>query len=330
MGLAEDRGGTDLTVNSLLVGASGPGQAGTSITTVDNATTVNVGASGTAGTLNVFPATASKGKFVVTATNNTGNTLTTLTNAAMGQATVLSIPDPGAATANVLLDTATVPATFAAGTTSKAPITLTAGTNLTAAAAGAVEFDGTAFYATSTASSRQQVDAEQFTILASDFPLTVSASAQKAFNASSTGAITLVSGKTYAFEAAYTVADSGGTGAVSRSMGILFGGTASLTSIAYSVNGVTQTSANTPITGGVGGFVNVATVVTAAPANTGNTLFYNININGVLTINSGGTLIPQIQQSANNTGGTPALAMKTGSFFRIWEMAGTGTVGNWS
>jgi len=34
-----------------------------------------------------------------------GNTLLTITNAAMGQATVLTIPDPGATTANYLLDT---------------------------------------------------------------------------------------------------------------------------------------------------------------------------------------------------------------------------------
>ena len=104
-GTAIDLGGTDVTVNRLLVGATGPGQVGTDITTTEGATTINAGASGTAGTLNVFPSTASKGTFTLTATNNTGNTITTLKNAAMGQATVISIPDPGTSTANVLLDT---------------------------------------------------------------------------------------------------------------------------------------------------------------------------------------------------------------------------------
>jgi len=61
--------------------------------------------SGTAGTLASFPGTASKGSLVVAAVANTGNTLTTISNAAMGQATVVSIPDPGAATANFLLNT---------------------------------------------------------------------------------------------------------------------------------------------------------------------------------------------------------------------------------
>ena len=41
---------------------------------------------------------------------------------------------------------------LAAGTTSLAPLTFQSGTNLTTAAAGDVEFDGTAFYASAAAS----------------------------------------------------------------------------------------------------------------------------------------------------------------------------------
>jgi hypothetical protein len=52
----------------------------------------------------VLPAPSTqKGELIVKATDNDGDTVTTLTNAAMGQATVISLPDPGAATANVLL-----------------------------------------------------------------------------------------------------------------------------------------------------------------------------------------------------------------------------------
>jgi hypothetical protein len=73
------------------------------------ATTGNLvaGSSGHAGTVTSFPATASKGSLILAAVNNTGNTNTTISNAAMGQASVVSIPDPGAATANFLLDTGT-------------------------------------------------------------------------------------------------------------------------------------------------------------------------------------------------------------------------------
>ena len=50
---------------------------------------------------------------------------------------------------------------LAAGTTSVAPFNLTSGTNLTTATAGAVEYDGTVFYATPTASQRGVITAEQ-------------------------------------------------------------------------------------------------------------------------------------------------------------------------
>lgn len=69
-------------------------------------TNLDAGASGTAGTVDVFPTTASKGKLILSAVANDGDTNVTLTNAAMAQASVISIPDPGAATANVLLTSA--------------------------------------------------------------------------------------------------------------------------------------------------------------------------------------------------------------------------------
>ncbi|MES2218980.1 MAG: hypothetical protein V4501_11280 [Pseudomonadota bacterium] len=83
--------------------------------TVDELT---LGSSGNAGLLDIYPATASKGRVRIIATDNTGNTLTTLTNAAMGQASVISIPDPGASTANIILSKgATSPQTMSTGLT---------------------------------------------------------------------------------------------------------------------------------------------------------------------------------------------------------------------
>jgi hypothetical protein len=53
-------------------------------------------------------------------------------------------------------------ATFVAGTTAIAPYTMTSGTNLTSAAAGACEYDGTNFYQTiDTTSGRGAVDVQQ-------------------------------------------------------------------------------------------------------------------------------------------------------------------------
>ncbi|MDP3972434.1 MAG: hypothetical protein Q8P61_05955, partial [Candidatus Nanopelagicales bacterium] len=58
-------------------------------------TDLDLGASGTAGSLDIFPTTASKGKVRFTATDNTNDDALTITNAAMGQASTLTIPDPG-------------------------------------------------------------------------------------------------------------------------------------------------------------------------------------------------------------------------------------------
>lgn len=88
------------------VGATTPstGVFTTLTSTTSNGTTYNAGASGTAGTLNVFPTTAAKGKLILSAVDNTGAFNSTLRNADIGQATVYSLPDPGAATANLLTD----------------------------------------------------------------------------------------------------------------------------------------------------------------------------------------------------------------------------------
>jgi hypothetical protein len=85
---------------------------------------IQAGLSGTAGTLASYPATAAKGSLILKGVANTGNTNTTISNAAMGQASVISIPDPGAATANFLLDAGTNDAgTFTALTATTANIT---------------------------------------------------------------------------------------------------------------------------------------------------------------------------------------------------------------
>lgn len=68
-----------------------------------DAVNIDAGASGTAGSVDVFPTTASKGKLTITCTDQTGNTTVGLVAGAMGQGTTITIPDPGAATANVLL-----------------------------------------------------------------------------------------------------------------------------------------------------------------------------------------------------------------------------------
>lgn len=70
--------------------------------------TAGIATGGTAGGLTLFPATASNGSFVLTPVGNAGNfALTVSPKSTLGQASTITIPDPGAATANFVLDAGT-------------------------------------------------------------------------------------------------------------------------------------------------------------------------------------------------------------------------------
>ena len=73
-------------------------------------TAVSAGQSGTAGALDVFPATAIKGKTEFTAADNSGNTTTTIRTAAQAGARTYTIPDEGG-NASFLLTGATLGST---------------------------------------------------------------------------------------------------------------------------------------------------------------------------------------------------------------------------
>jgi hypothetical protein len=60
-----------------------------------NATNVDAGASGTAGSLDVFPSTAASGKLAITAADSAGDTVTTIVNASQAGARTYTIPDAG-------------------------------------------------------------------------------------------------------------------------------------------------------------------------------------------------------------------------------------------
>jgi len=90
---------------NFIMSASAGTQAITSGGLQVSAGNLTAGASGAAGTLISFPATAANGSLIVSALNAGGAFNTTVRNSVMGQSSVISIPDPGAATANFLLDT---------------------------------------------------------------------------------------------------------------------------------------------------------------------------------------------------------------------------------
>src|SRR3990167_9566805 len=72
--------------------------------TASKAVVVDASASCTAGTVDIFPASATSGKIALTAADNAGNTTTTFVNASQSGARTYTIPDAGAS-ANFVIST---------------------------------------------------------------------------------------------------------------------------------------------------------------------------------------------------------------------------------
>ncbi len=101
---------------------------------IQNDGNIQAGKSGVAGTLISFPTTAANGSLIISALNAGGAFNTTIRNSIMGQSSVISIPDPGAATANFILDTL-ASQTITGTLIVTGPISSTAG-NITSGSAG--------------------------------------------------------------------------------------------------------------------------------------------------------------------------------------------------
>ena len=72
-----------------------PASTGTLALTTDTATNLDLGSSGVAGSLDLFPTTAAKGKLTFTATDSAGDTITAITNDSQAAARNYKIPDAG-------------------------------------------------------------------------------------------------------------------------------------------------------------------------------------------------------------------------------------------
>lgn len=212
-----------------------------------------------------------------------------------------------------------------AGTTSVAPLQFTSGSNLTTAAAGALEYDGKVFYSSPIASNRGVAPSMHVMLLTADYTLSDIPSAQKAFNGSTNGAITVGAATSYMFEAVYLITN---TGTTSHTWAVLFGGTATLTSGAMLAQGVTNTSsAVAAVSQGYTTDLTTAYVVTSA--STSATENVTVKLSGIVRINAAGTFIPQVKASAQPNGTEKMLA---NSFFRMWPVGinTVASVGNWS
>lgn len=141
----------------------------------------------------------------------------------------------------------------------------------------------------------------------------------------STGGVAVLADTTYEFEGQLMLSRSAGT--TSHTTSLLFGGTATLTSIDALAQALTGDANSLIAINGV--WITAATATALKAASTSATEQIVIRVRGFVRINAAGTFIPQFKYSAA-PGGAPTI--KRGSFFRM-RPVGEGTLtelGTWT
>jgi len=216
--------------------------------------------------------------------------------------------------------------TLAAGTTSLSPLTFQSGSLLTSATAGAAEFDGKVLYTTPV--SRGVSPSMMLYRLNSALAGSNVNTAQSIFGVG----VTLAASTVYAFESYFILQKTAGT--TSHTIASSFGGTATLNNIVYGSIWTRNNTANTSDAmtafSAFHGFSTLASnfVLTSAIATANQTFLTKVH--GTVSINAGGTFIPQYTLSA-----APGAAYSTiaGSYFTIWPIGASGantSVGPWA
>ena len=140
--------------------------------------------------------------------------------------------------------------------------------------------------------------------------------------------VTLVSSTQYEFEAVIALSKS--AGATSHTVAIGFGGNATINNIAYSVIRYGNTTSFATETSAVGYFIQTASSTVLTGAIPSANVFQTLIIKGTISINSGGTFIPQYTLSAAPGG---AYTTAIGSYIKIAPLAASGanvSIGSWA
>lgn len=218
--------------------------------------------------------------------------------------------------------------TIAAGTTTTPSVLLTSGTNLTSATAGAIEYDGKVIYGTSVGTQRGIVPTQQYYRLNAGLLVASTASAVSIFGVGAT----LSASTVYEFEINFTIAKTDGSTA--HTVGFGFGGTATLNNIEWQIINVFSTSAM-PI--GAGGSLDMGYATTASnttvtgSSGASTTLNMVTQVKGTVSINVGGTFIPQY--TCSSAPGGSGYTTVAGSYIRINPLSASGantSVGTWA
>ena len=251
----------------------------------------------------------------------------TLTIAAPNTASNFTLTLP-TQTGTIISGSTAANAVIPAGTTALAPILLTSGTNLTSATAGAIEYDGKVVYGTPIGTQRGIVPTQQYYRLDSALAGANATGAQSLFGVG----VTLSASTVYEFEIVYVLTKT--AGATAHFVSISFGGTATVNNILWQALGMTA-AGPLPSTQAIAGTSSVVATNSTAAVQIAPTVatagYINFTtIKGTVSINAGGTFIPQYTLSAAPGG---AYSTAIGSYIRINPIGASGAatnVGTWA
>lgn len=206
-------------------------------------------------------------------------------------------------------------------------LALTSNTLTSPATAGQIEYTSPIFAATPIGTQRGIVPTQQYYRLNADFVGSNASGAQSIFGVG----VTLSASTVYEFELVFGISKSAGT--TSHNFGYNFGGTATLNNIAFLVLGAAQSSGFAPLSSAanmVGQWNTTASNTNTVSGITSAAFFHSTTIKGTVSVNAGGTFIPNYQCSAAPGG---AYTTSLGSYVRINPLGASGAatnVGTWS
>jgi len=205
-------------------------------------------------------------------------------------------------------------------------LALTSDTLSSPAGVGQIEYSSPIFAATPIGTQRGIVPTQQYYRIDTAVVGSNATGAQSIFGVG----VTLSASTVYEFEIMVAYSKSAGTTGHTFSVG--FGGTASVNNIAYEV--ITKTNAtsftNLATSDTVQAFIQTASATAITGSNTTAALFLLHLMKGTVSINAGGTFIPQYTLSAAPGG---AYSTAIGSFIRIAPVSASGSntsVGAWA
>ena len=269
------------------------------------------------------------GSALIDTITSSGNLAITGNVSTSGNVTVANVSTSGtiSATGNITGGNLTATGRIIAATFST-PLLMTSA-SLGTATAGNFEYDGKVPYFTPLGTQRGIIPGMQYYALSSGYTGTNSSGSQSVFGVG----VTLSDSTQYMFEAVYAI--SRATGTTSHNWGLAFGGTATLNTIAYIVNGEyngTSFTTTTTVMGNIkpGWFIQTAAQTQLVGSITTSGVYFAFMVKGYVSVSSGGTFIPQYYCSAAPGG---AHVTAAGSYFAIYPIGATGSnisVGTWA